>query len=85
MRSVWKAQGADRAQCLTAFHAFTGADNNGRFAEIGKATWFGILTPLKLLSQRNEVTEVQLSDLERVVCADNIPELRWDLLCKRMI
>jgi hypothetical protein len=31
---IWTAFGADRAKALPSFHAFTGADNTGRFAEI---------------------------------------------------
>ena len=28
---IWTALGADRAKALPSFHAFTGADNTGRF------------------------------------------------------
>ena len=36
---IWKSLGPDRAKALPAFHAFTGADNTGRFSRIGKSTW----------------------------------------------
>lgn len=35
----WQALGKERAKALPAFHAFTGADNPGRFSCIGKANW----------------------------------------------
>ena len=37
--AVWKALGPARAKALPAFHAFTGADNTGRFSRVGKSTW----------------------------------------------
>ena len=33
---IWTALGADRAKALPSFHAFTGADNTGRFAGINR-------------------------------------------------
>ena len=36
---IWAALGADRAKGLPAFHAFTVADNTGRFSRIGKTIW----------------------------------------------
>jgi len=36
--------GPERAKVLPAFHAFTGADNTGRFSRIGKATWLQVYT-----------------------------------------
>ena len=36
---LWQALGKERAMALSAFHAFTGADNTGRFSRIGKSTW----------------------------------------------
>ncbi|KAK5911790.1 hypothetical protein CesoFtcFv8_001726 [Champsocephalus esox] len=39
---LWRALGKERAKALPAFHAFTGADNTGRFSRIGKATWLQI-------------------------------------------
>jgi len=37
---LWAALGPDRATALPGLHAFSGADNTGRFARIGKPTWF---------------------------------------------
>ena len=37
---LWAALGPDRAKALPGLHAFSGADNTGRFARIGKPTWF---------------------------------------------
>ncbi|KAK6192874.1 hypothetical protein SNE40_004271 [Patella caerulea] len=37
---LWVALGPDRAKALPGFHAFSGADNTGRFSRKGKNTWF---------------------------------------------
>ncbi|KAK6167463.1 hypothetical protein SNE40_021485 [Patella caerulea] len=37
---LWVALGPDRVKALLGFHAFSGADNTGRFSRIGKSTWF---------------------------------------------
>ena len=37
---LWAALGPDRAKALPGLHAFSGADNTGRFARTGKPTWF---------------------------------------------
>jgi len=39
---IWRAIGAEKANALPAFHAFTGADNTGRFSHIGKVTWLQV-------------------------------------------
>jgi len=36
---LWTALGPDRAKALPGLHAFSGGDNTGRFARIGKSTW----------------------------------------------
>ena len=33
---IWRALGEEKAQALSTFHAFTGADNTGNFSGIGK-------------------------------------------------
>lgn len=75
---VWKALGVERAKALLAFHAFTGADNTGRFSRIGKATWLqvymkadtDIISSLHMLSTEAEVTEdIMLSALATFICA----------------
>ena len=61
---IWRDIGAERAKTLPAFHAFTGADNTGRFSRIGKATWLQVYTKadrdvissLHMLSTEAEVT-----------------------------
>ena len=40
IKPLWIALGPEKAKALPAFHAFSGADNTGMFARIGKATWF---------------------------------------------
>ena len=37
---IWRALGRDKATALPVFHAFTGADNVGRFSGVGKTKWF---------------------------------------------
>ena len=39
---VWRAIGLERTKAFPAFHAFTGADNTGRFSRISKATWLQV-------------------------------------------
>jgi hypothetical protein len=76
VKPIWTALGADRAKALQPFHAFTGADNTGRFSRIGKATWLHnylkadhpIITALHMLSQADEVTDDLLSALATFVC-----------------
>lgn len=68
---IWRAIGAERAKALPAFHAFTGADNTGRFSRIGKATWLqvymkadrDVISSLHMLSTEAEVTEAMLATL----------------------
>lgn len=99
--SMWTFLGASRAKALPAFHAFTGTDNTSRFSGIGKVTWLNIFLQapeeiwkaLQQLSEPDEVTEEQISILEKFVChaykpkksdITNIPDLRWYLFCKNM-
>ena len=37
---IWRALGKEKAQALPIFHAFTGADNVGKFLGIRKTKWF---------------------------------------------
>ena len=72
---IWRAIGAERAKALPAFHAFTGADNTGRFYRIGKATWLqvymkadrDVISSLHMLSTGTEVTETMLTTLASFV------------------
>ncbi len=40
IEKIWRALGKEKAQALPIFHAFTGADNVGKFSGIGKTKWF---------------------------------------------
>lgn len=42
IQPYWDTLGNKKAKALPAFHAFSGADNTGRFAGIGKTTWLKI-------------------------------------------
>ena len=42
VQQIWRALGPERAKALSALHAFSGADNTGRFSRIGKATWLHV-------------------------------------------
>ena len=74
---IWRAIGPERATAFPAFHAFTGADNTGRFSRIGKATWLqvyikadrDVISSLQMLSTEAEVTQTMLANLARFVCA----------------
>lgn len=74
--------GPAKAKGLPAFHAFSGADNTGRFARVGKATWVKIfleaddntIEALKKLLDDTEVTEELLTSLESFVCAAYSPK-----------
>ena len=79
---LWRALGPERAKALPAFHAFTGADNTGRFSRIGKATWLqaylkadeAVINALQMLQDDVEVTEGMLSTLATFVCAAYAPK-----------
>ena len=79
---IWRAIGSERAKALPAFHAFTGADNTGRFSRIGKATWLqvymnadkDVISSLQMLSTEEEVTETMLATLASFVCAAYSPK-----------
>ena len=80
--ALWQALGKERAKALPAFHAFTAADNTGRFSRIGKATWLHvyliadeyIVKALQMLMDEADVTEGMLSALESFVCAAYSPK-----------
>ena len=40
---IWRALGRDKATALPVFHAFTGADNVGRFSGVGKTKMLSTL------------------------------------------
>ena len=74
IKPLWTALGPEKAKALPAF---SGADNTGRFARIGKATWFklflesdnDVIRALCMLCDDTDVTEDFLeSTLARYVC-----------------
>ena len=77
IKPLWTALGPEKAKTLPVCHAFSGADNTGRFARIGKATWFklflesddDVIRALCMLCDDTDVTEDFLqSTLARFVC-----------------
>ena len=83
IKPLWTALGPEKAKALPAFHALSGADNNGRFARIGKATWFklflesddDVIRALCMLCDDTDVTGDFLeSTLARLVCAAYCPQ-----------
>ena len=82
IRPMWVALGEERAKALSAFHAFTGADNIGRFSGIGKKTWFkaflnaesNSIRALEKLFESTEVTEDTLTALTAFICLVYCPK-----------
>ena len=83
IKLIRNALGPDRVKALPAFHAFTGADSTGRFARIGKTSWFklfmeaddGIVGALSMLGCDNDITENSLQlTLSSFVCAAYSPK-----------
>src|SRR6218665_470609 len=60
---IWRAIGPERAKAFPAFHAFTGADNTGRFSCIGKATWLQVY----MKADRNVISSLQMLSTEAEV------------------
>ena len=90
---LWAALGPDRAKALPGLHAFSGADNTGRFARIGKATWFklfmeaeDVIEALCTLCDVADMSEDLQLTLVQYICiqVSSISELRWHLFCKYM-
>ena len=82
IQPFWDVLGPAKAKALPTFHAFSVADNTGKFARVEKATWFKIfleaddntIEALKKLSDDTEVTEELLTSLESCVCAAYSPK-----------
>ena len=83
IKPLCTALGPEKAKALAAFHAFSGADNTGRFARIGKATWIklflesddDVIRALCMLCGDKDVTEDFLqSTLARFVCTAYCPK-----------
>ena len=79
---IWTTLGRDKAKALPALHAFSGADNIGRFSRVSKTTWFKlfleadghVVQALTMLTSSNEVSETQLSTLASFVCTAYCPK-----------
>ena len=82
IQPIWTALGVDRMKALPTFHAFTGADNTGRYSGMGKTTWFkiylkaesDIIQSFQMFSENNEVTKHVISTLASFVCAAYCPK-----------
>ena len=83
IKPLWTSLGPEKAKALPAFHAFSGADNTGKFARFGKATWFkqflesddDVIRALCMLCDDTDVTEDFLeSTLARFVCTAYCPK-----------
>ena len=93
IKPLWTALGPEKAKALPAFHAFSGADNTGRFARKGKATWFklflgsddDVIRALCMLCDDTDVTEAKFvctAYCPKGLQISSIPDLRWHLFCK---
>jgi len=79
---LWAALGPERAKALPGLHAFSGADNIGRFARIGKPTWFklfmeakdDVIEALWTLSDEVDVSEDLQLTLAQFVCTAYLPK-----------
>lgn len=73
---IWSALGLEKAAALHVFHAFTGADNVGRFSGIGKTKWFQqymkadreVISALMKLTEEADVTQDVRDALAQFVC-----------------
>ena len=64
---LWASLGPDRAKALPGLHAFSGADNTGRFARIGKPAWFKLF-----MEAEDEVIEALCTLCDEVDVSDDI-------------
>ena len=79
---LWVALGPDRAKALPGLHAFTGTDTTGRFARIGKSTWFRlfmeaedhVIEALRTLHDDEDVSEDLKKSLAQFVCTAYRPK-----------
>lgn len=96
---IWRALGKEKAQALPIFHAFTEADNVGKFSGIGKPKWFqqymkaDIDLPRAFMKLPVEGDLTVKNELAKFVCSRycpkgvyiaSIPYLRWHLFCKQL-
>lgn len=80
---IWRALGREKATALPIFHAFTGADNVGRFSGIGKKKWFqqymkaeidSTIRALKKLPEDEDLTQEVKDTLASFVCLAYCPK-----------
>ena len=73
---IWRSLGPDRSKALLGLHAFSGTDNTGRFAGIGKKTWMklfihsndAIVEALTSLCVEEDISENIVLVLAKFVC-----------------
>lgn len=63
---ILRALGKEKAQVLSTFHAFTEADNIGKFSGIGKKRWFQQYVKADVNLPR-ALTQIPVGDLTQVV------------------
>ena len=79
---IWSALGREKATALHVFHAFTGADNVGRFSRLGKTKWFQqymradkeVISALLKLTEEGDVTQDVRDVLSQFVCSLYCPK-----------
>ena len=73
---IWKSLGPERSKALLGLHAFSGTDNTGRFAGVGKKTWMklflessdAIVDALTSLCVEENISENNVLTLAKLVC-----------------
>ena len=79
---IWRALGEEKAQALSTFHAFTGADNIGKFSGIAKTRWFqqymkadvNLPRALMKLPMEGDLTQEVKDELAKFVCLRYCPK-----------
>ena len=82
IKTIWDGLGPQKAKALAGFHSFTGSDNTGRFARIGKQTWFKhfmeatseVHEALGKICENDYMSEETESILEKFVCSAYSPK-----------
>ncbi len=82
MVPIWGALGKEKAQALPIFHAFTGADNVGKFSGIGKTKWFQqymkadvhLSRALMKLPMESDLSQEVKDELAKFVCSRYCPK-----------
>ena len=76
IESIWRSLGPERSKALLGLHAFSGTDNTGRFAGMGKKTWVklflqsndAIIDALASLCAEEHISEDHVLTLAKFVC-----------------